>query len=294
MPDRHEQPHPQERLEVNTQKPEVALEQLVQQLLAASEQVVAERLVAPAEVRSEAIERLGGNPAEVRAITEHTLAAAQRLQAELKAALQAEVADPELIAQLTAQAEQVLGKTDLTAAPTATDVNIPKPSIDGIKPPEADPAAAAGEDDWGEEAQAKRTQTAITAAVETMDPYAERNRASATLLARLKEPDLSFPGQSDLELLKHVRELIIRHEHEPLAVRLDDLGNVVIGRPESSGNGLSSRLITLHADTDQGTITWLERTVPAEFNLLKRYNVHPVDDRLLDHEPEAEVNQAAA
>ncbi len=291
MADRHEQLHTPEHIDSKAEIRPEDLEAFVEQLLQASEALIQEGIQSPAAARLGAMERLGETPAEAQALTARTLEAAHTLQAELREQLQPTATKNPLFSEDTA--------TALTAAAAAsvvdkgTDKTLP--TIDGVKAPIKPLEEAEGAGDNDEELEVATTVAATQiAAVEASDtdPYADRNKASAKFLEKLADPDFSFPGQSDPQLLKTIRELLLLHQHDALAVRTDDLGNLVIGVAETGGNGLRTRLLTVHHERNQGTLAWLQRSMAEEFNTLKRYPVVVMEDPNLDHTPQAEAMAA--
>lgn len=250
----------------------------VERLRVLSELPVAD-LAAVGSVRQEVINRLleGQDPDTAASIE-------QRLARDLETArgLQQQFLE-------TSQQLQAANETPPASEPTVPVEAIP--SVDGVVPPsptkEAD--GAAGDDEEVEELTAAETAPVAAAlAAEKLDPYAERNAAAQGLLDQLKQDDYSVPGQSNLALLKQVREVILRHNNEPLAVRYDTDGNVVIGVPEDGGDGLRTRLVTI-SHNETGTIEWLQRARPQDYLTLQRHRIAVIEDPQLQHDQQSKA-----
>lgn len=236
---------------------------------------------ADGQLRLEVIKRLLGeqDPAVVRTIEQQlaqNLEAAKGLQDQFLKALNALEAPDQPPAANEPPAVQVAANKPPTKLPASP--------VDGVKPPESVTAAGDDEEDI-EEAAAAVVLAANEAPEAVVDPYADRNAASQALLDKLIQPDLSIPGYSDLDLLKNVRELLIRHSTEPLAIRIDFDGNMIIGTPEPNGNGLRTRLMTLHHEANQGTVDWLRRSMRSELTVLDRYQITVIEDPVLQQSP---------
>ena len=260
---------------------EVRFEQLdsatVERLRVLSELPIAD-LQASGDVRQEVIGRLleGMDPDTVASIEE-------RLTRDLETARSLQQQFLETLRALQTAEAPAANEPMVTAKPTPVVIEPPKP-IDGVTPP-----ITAGDEEPEEETKVTETTVVAAKTVEAIhDPFAERNIAAQGLLDQLTLDDYSVPGRSNLDLLKQVREVILRHQNEPLAVRYDTDGNVVIGSPEDGGDGLRTRLITI-SHQEAGTVEWLQRARPKEYLTLQQHRISVIEDPQLQHDPQSEA-----
>lgn len=119
----------------------------------------------------------------------------------------------------------------------------------------------------------------VTATTEVeIDPFAERNAASDSIIAKLTEGNYAAGSNMDMARVTEIKDAIVNHVGETLAARFDTDGNLVIGVPQLEGSYLRSRLITIDAKTDAAIVDWVRQSLSEETQLLRepRYTV-PVE-----------------